>query len=624
MNEVDTMDLIDSSLLNSWKRSEQHAASMDKAKEAILEAHELKIIYDKHEQFIKRLHPAVEQLATTLKSSQSIVVLSDVSGILLNTVGDPSYLEETEKIYLQPGAQWSEDIHGTNSAGTIAIEKRPMAVVGTDHYLASHDNIYCVGSPIYNSKGKLTGVLNISGHATRYNPSLLHFIDIIARKIENNILFEEREDDMIISLQNELNPSFEALISIDNDKRITGMNRAAQEVLPIEGSSGVTIQLDELLVNADTLLDKSSSEMTFTIVNIKSQNYKKNFIASVLQRPSREIVSIPHFSKLTEKQKNKTVNKKQRIFPKMIGEDALFIHALNIAKKVAPTHYTISITGESGTGKDVLSHAIHQASDRYNKPFIALNCGGITKNLVESELFGYEPGSFTGAKREGHAGVFERANGGTLFLDEVAELPLHVQTTLLRVLQDFKVTRIGGNTPVKVDIRLITATHTDLWEKVQAGTFRDDLFYRLQGVHIELPPLRERTDRLQYAHYFLKEIKAELQLEAIRLEESANKLITTYDWPGNIRQLKSALREAAFFAGEGVIEAHHFPAYIVHSYRGNVKTPSLLQTMENKTIMRIVNKTEGNVSEAARILGIGRNTLYRKLARIRNDERDSK
>lgn len=611
------MNLIDSTLLNSWKRSERYAASIDKAKDAILESHELKIKKEKHAQFVKRLHPTVEQLGSSLKSSHSVVVISDMTGVLLNTVGDPSYLKDTEKIYLQPGSHWSEKIHGTNSAGTVVKEKRPIAVVGSDHYLSSHHQIFCVGSPIFDPLGQLQGVLNISGHEKGYNPSYLHFIDTVAREVENKMLLDTAQSEVVISLKNTSESPFEALIAVDQDAKITGVNRAAREMLPLDQYESVSIQLGELFIDANPLLDQAyATQLTFHIVHIQKNNDKKSFIASIVKNDFPKKHSILPIKKSTNQFLE---DKGQGGFSHIIGQDKTFLRALETAKKVAKTSYPISIIGESGTGKDLVSYAIHKASERSNQPFVALNCGGITDSLAESELFGYESGSFTGAKQSGHAGVFERANGGTLFLDEIAELPLDLQVSLLRVLQDFKVTRVGGSEPVEVDVRIITATHTDLWGKVQEGSFRDDLFYRLQGVQIELPPLRDRRDRLQYAHHFLKEITEELQTEKLTLTPSAQELITNYEWPGNIRQLKSALREASFLAEEGVIHFAHFPSYITQSTNQvRIKpTDSLLQDVENKTIIQTLKKTSGNISEAARILGVGRNTLYRKIERIR-------
>jgi len=543
-----------------------------------------------------------------------------MSGVILQTVGDSSFLQEVSKVYVHPGAYWSEEIHGTNTVGTIPEEKRPLAVLGTDHYLTTNQLYSCVGSPIFSPTGELKGVLNITGHSSnKHIPKMLNFVDIIARKIENNILMEHSKKQIVISLSNHKVSQFEALIAIDEEGLITGMNRSAREILLLDQLQSHSIHLSDLIPDGYQLINNLTvANSLYNIITIKKQDFEDRFVVSVLTN------SYPKKTFVNEKeslQNNsaKTNKKLSGHFSRLIGTDPDFIQALKNAESVAPTNYSISITGESGTGKDLLSYSIHQASKRKDKPFVALNCGGITKSLAESELFGYEAGAFTGAKHSGHAGVFERANGGTLFLDEIAELPLDIQASLLRVLQDFKVTRIGGVKATQLDLRLITATHTDLWKKVQEGTFREDLFYRLQGVQITIPPLRNRIDRLDYANYFLKEIEKELHVDSLQFSQCAEELILSYRWPGNVRQLKSALRESSFLARSGIIEASHFPTYITNSIDQNISTNSLLQDVENRTITQTLKRTNGNISETARILGISRNTLYRKLEIIRQN-----
>ncbi|WP_245553046.1 sigma 54-interacting transcriptional regulator [Brevibacillus massiliensis] len=222
-------------------------------------------------------------------------------------------------------------------------------------------------------------------------------------------------------------------------------------------------------------------------------------------------------------------------FYDIYGRDEKFQAAIRLAKRAAATDYTVMLSGESGTGKDIVSQAIHLASMRSNKPYVAINCGAIPKSLLESKLFVYEAGAFTGAKQSGQPGKIEQAHGGTLFLDEIAEMPPEMQVALLRVLQDFTVTRIGGIKPIQVDVRIITATHADLWKNVQEGKFRADLFYRLQGVQVTLPPLREREDRLELAKLLLKGIGSELDQGPLSLTTAAERLIERYPWPGNVR-----------------------------------------------------------------------------------------
>ena len=603
-------------LSQSWERSKRYNANLAKAKEAILQAHELKEYIEHQEDLLQLIRPMIDPFAYSLKSAGSIVAISNSSGLILESRGDPSFLQETEKIYLRNGADWSEEIRGTNSAGTVAIEKRPLAVIGKDHYLSSHHMLYCVGSPIFDPHGNLRAVLNSSGHEHLYHPSMLGMVDTIARNIEDRLLIQQRNPQMILSLSTQPSKHDEALLAVDQHGQIIGTNREARELLLLENIIDKAIYLEELFSNTEPLFQHQQTTTQSIPLHMKGSE-EKQLSASII------LNTIPPKIFVTDRSTNKkqipTMNQcSHDPFAHIYGEDELFNQALATARKAAQTPYTVMITGETGTGKEMVSQAIHEASPRSAKPFIALNCGGITKSLAESELFGYEGGAFTGAKRSGQPGVFEQADGGTLFLDEIAELPMDIQISLLRVLQDYHIMRIGGTTSIPVDVRIITATHTDLWEKVQNGTFRADLFYRLQGIHVHLPALRNRQDRLPFAKMILKQVEKELHKQTLSFSTNAEQFIEEYTWPGNVRQLMSAIREAAFSSTNHLIDVHSFPDYILTDAQQMKRTGSLLQDTENKLILQTMKQTGGNMTKTAQILGIGRNTLYRKLDRLKN------
>lgn len=608
--------LLSNYLLRSWERSKAHGASLEKAKDAFLQGSELQLHQEKIEELLTSIRPSMEQLATSLKSSNSAVIISNSSGILLENVGELPFLQEPEKIHVQKGACWAEQVRGTNSAGTVSVEEKSLAVIGREHYLTPHHNLYCAGSPIFKPTGEMEAVLNISGHSSVYHPSLLGMVDVIARNFENWRLIRQPKKQLVISLYPEQEKHYEALLAVDEHGEIIGLNREARRLLQIKNISNNTIYLQELFSNTNELLQGKGIPSPHLVQLQPKDNETKSLLSSVvLDSRSREFA----FSERKKVAKQFPVTKKSTstyTFDEIYGEDPTFQAALSTAKRAASTNYTVVITGESGTGKEMISQAIHQASSRSAKPFVALNCGGIPKSLAESELFGYEAGAYTGAKQSGQPGVFEQANGGTLFLDEIAELPMEIQITLLRVLQDFKVRRIGGLTPVQVDVRLITATHTNLWEKVKEGSFRADLFYRLQGVSVELPPLREREDRLQFARGLLFTTQKELHRQPLTFSPAAEQFILNYSWPGNVRQMSSAIREAVFSSTEDSIDVSSFPSYMLSSFQETETMGSLLQDAENKIIIETMNKTNGNITKAANILGIGRNTLYRKLGNL--------
>ena len=295
----------------------------------------------------------------------------------------------------------------------------------------------------------------------------------------------------------------------------------------------------------------------------------------------------------------------------------------NTIYKLAESPSTVLITGESGSGKELVAHSIHQYSHRNAYPLICVNCAAIPENLLESELFGYMGGAFTGAKRNGSMGKFEAANRGTLFLDEIGELPLFVQAKLLRVLQEKEITRIGGNSPIPIDVRVIAATNRNLEQLVRDGQFREDLYYRLNILNINVPPLRERKDDIPILinHFFNKLYKA--QGIKKNLSKSAENVLLNYDWPGNIRELSNIIERIYYMSDSNTIELHDIPSQIIQSHvttkikniSKNDSLDAMLAYLEKDIVLETLKKTNYNISKTAAQLQIPRSRLYRILER---------
>lgn len=581
-----------------------------------MESNEFKQLREQKEPFLREINPTIERLYAWVKSFSSTAIISDTSGYILERIGDPAFMKDTDKIHLFQGACWSETVRGTNAVGTVIIEKKPLAVVGQDHYLEANRYIYCAASPIFDPLGEQVAVLDISGYYNIYHPSILAMVDVIARKVEDWILIHDSNKQLVISLHPQQKRGQGALLRVNEEGVITGANREARDLFELDQLLLNAVKLSEFLTGVESLLQRPGNHPNSdvsAVYNRKDDNNK--WFASVLvdKRPLSVAFTQDRKTSLPSVRRSSV----KYTFADIYGNDPDFLSVLELAKRAAKTDYNILVTGESGTGKEMVSQAIHHVSNRSDKPFVALNCGAIARTLMESELFGYEAGAFTGAKQSGHPGKIELAHGGTLFLDEIAEMPLEMQVSLLRVLQEKTVIRVGGIKPIQVDVRIIAATHKDLWEEVQAGRFRADLFYRLQGIHLVLPPLRDRKDRLDLAAHLLRAVVKELGSPMLSFSEEATKLINQYSWPGNVRELLGSLRQAAFLATDGIIDIRHFPAYILKNRAPYAETASAsLEQLEHETILRILNTTDGNISQAARMLGIGRNTLYRKLKKL--------
>jgi len=329
-----------------------------------------------------------------------------------------------------------------------------------------------------------------------------------------------------------------------------------------------------------------------------------------------EITIIIHELKKSKKFSGKILNGQAiYTFEQVIGKNEKFMKIVAYAKKIADSKSTVLITGESGTGKEVFAQAIHNYSIRNDDPFIAVNCGAIPRTLIESELFGYEDGAFTGAKKGGSVGKFEIAEGGTVFLDEIGEMPIDMQVKLLRVIEAGVITRIGSSIEIPIDVRIIAATNRNLKNEVESGNFRKDLYYRLNVLPIYLPPLREHSEDIpEFINYYMEKISKKLNKQGVNISNEYMKYLIDYDWPGNVRELENVI-ELMINSEEIVID---FDNRMDEAQKiiVNLNTNVSLELMEKQHIIKVLQDVKGNMTLAANILEIGRNTLYRKIEKF--------
>ncbi|WP_432663171.1 sigma 54-interacting transcriptional regulator [Wukongibacter baidiensis] len=307
-------------------------------------------------------------------------------------------------------------------------------------------------------------------------------------------------------------------------------------------------------------------------------------------------------------------------FENFIGSSKVFQESIELAKRFAESDKNILILGESGTGKELFAQAIHNYSKRRNGPFVAINCANFPKDLFDSELFGYDEGAFTGARKGGKVGKFELASGGTLFLDEIGEMPIHLQAKLLRVLEDKSITRIGSNKKIDVNVRIIAATNRNLEDMVKSNNFRRDLYYRLKVLYLKLPPLKEReNDVIELSNYFIDRFSKEDYRNIKGIDKEAKKLLLSYDWPGNIRELENIIELSLFMCdGEYINREQLLRAGLQcqdDTFSEKINTPKKLSDINKELILKTLEETKGNKRKAAEILGISRNTIYRTLKR---------
>jgi transcriptional regulator of acetoin/glycerol metabolism len=562
---------------------------------------------------ITQARPVMDYIYSQIRDSGCVMLLSDEDGYLLESAGDKDFCSRAAQVALAPGACWAEDARGTNAVGTALVEGRPVVVNGAEHYLRHNSFLACAAAPLIEPGGKLLGVIDISCDARRYHPHTFGLVRAAAQMIENRI-FEItflRQIKLRFHLSSAcLGTVMEGALALSEDGRLLGANRYGFDLLGLgQADIGKRDISDMFGLPLRDLIDLDRHGQGRPVA-LRTPKGETIFITV-------EQVRLPHPPTLTAT----PAAPKADALDELDTGDARLGKAIGQLRRVLGRPVPILLQGETGVGKDVFARAIHASSPRANKPFVAVNCAAIPETLIESELFGHAPGAFTGARREGAPGRIREAHGGTLFLDEIGDMPVQMQTRLLRVLEDRHVTPIGGK-PVPVDFLLISATHCDLKARIASQKFRADLYYRLNGLAVCLPAARERTDLPALIERILtREAKARGGAETkLRLSDELAAAFSRYHWPGNLRQLAGMLRTACLMLDdhEHLIRMHHLSeeALAELSAKPAAPQPEASTTLRAHSDARIANavlEAGGNIALAARNLGISRNTLYRRL-----------
>ncbi|AMO39057.1 sigma-54-dependent Fis family transcriptional regulator [Thauera humireducens] len=635
-------------VMRSWQRcrknglDERDMRRVDNATRS-----EFSMARERNGRLLSHASGVMEHLYEQIRSSGSLVVLSDAQGMILHAIGDPGFVDSASRVALQPGADWSEEHRGTNAVGSALIERSPVEIFGGEHYLQRNSILTCSAAPIFDPCGQMLGVLDISGDHRAYQPHTLGLARVGAGLLERRLFEADHARHILIAFHDRpegVGGLQEGLLAVSGEGEIMGADRLARALLGIDErpctSLGGFANLFRTALG--TMLDRAARSPE-ALLELELRNGAVVFArarASMAFHLSRSPLSSPArgtASRAATRARSAAVAAEGRITLEHLATgDAALQLALDRAGKVIGRNIPLLIQGESGVGKELLAQACHNSGPRASGPFVALNCAAIPENLIESELFGYVGGAFTGARREGAVGRIQQAHGGTLFLDEIGDMPLSMQARLLRVLQERRVVPIGASEAIPVDIALVCATHRVLSESVKAGSFREDLYYRVNGLTVYLPPLRERSDIRCIVERLIDEDLDGRAPGSVTVSEEVMHFFERYAWPGNIRQLQNVLRVALALLDdhEDVILSRHLPEEIFSSEAGAteglpapVRAPVAiaahaartrgrrLKDVQEDTILRVLAEYDGNVSAAARALGIARNTLYRKLGR---------
>ncbi|WP_458413964.1 sigma-54-dependent Fis family transcriptional regulator [Schinkia sp. CFF1] len=613
-------------ILNSWKRRQESGVNPGQMQtEAALTEDQMRQITEQSELY-QIAKPIIDDLFYKMRGTGYLVTLADQKGRIIYIKGDVFILHEAEKMNFAQGFDWSEKAAGTNAIGTSMITKSPLQIFSAEHFCKGCHPWTCSSAPITHPFTKeIIGAIDFTGPWNNAQPHTLAIAVSVARVIEQQLeqVYQNVNNHLMETYFNAINKwKANPVIVVNNAlvvvKASEHFNRDFN--LPQLTNLKMIPEFQDLIAELEMLGNMpnyhfSAAQLTvleFPVLEVKRILFAGFTAGFVIVLKDNQ----PSYSSAKILQEGP--------WKEVVGKSESFQSVLHKCYKAAPANVPILLLGESGTGKEKIAQTIHKASQRANQPFLAINCGAIQKELIGSELFGYESGTFTGAAKEGKKGKFEEANGGTLFLDEIGEMPLDLQVHLLRVLQEKEVTRLGGSKPIPINVRIIAATHKDLYNQCKKGHFREDLFFRLNVVSVNIPPLRERNeDFTMLTEYFLKQFASKYEKNILSLSNETMNYFLEYTWPGNIRELQNALEHAVIFTNSAVIHLTDLPDYLLDNKLSNVEAGkkhahfTMIENEERKILLQLLESYSWNLSAVAKNMNIARSTLYRKLKKYK-------
>ncbi|MEW8663011.1 MAG: sigma-54-dependent Fis family transcriptional regulator [Candidatus Thiodiazotropha sp.] len=617
---------IDDLTLRSWRRCrDEHGLDPGMSPDpVIINRDDLRERLNRYERMLDIARVEMTDLYQQLAGSGHAIMLTDKDGILLNFIGDPQFTDAAAHAGMQLGAVWSESVQGTNGMGTCLVEQKPLVIHKQSHFFSRNASLTCSAAPIFDPHGEILAVLDASSESKMAQQHTMVLLNMSAQVIENRVFFCAMKEAFVLRFHSRsefIGTLGEGAIAFDTDGKILAINRSAMFQLNLESPLQIVGHpINQLFTTSFSSLLKNVHSPAFPI---RESQHGRRFFAT-LQAPEKSCRPsvVPPWAEKSDigrRDDNDYLGSTDSLDALHFDEPRMKRN-VKTAVKLVERDVPCMLFGETGTGKEMFARALHTASSRHQKPFVAVNCASLPESLIESELFGYRPGAFTGASREGNRGKIVQADGGTLFLDEIGDMPLHLQARLLRVLEEREVTPLGGEKPIKVSIKLISATHHNIKNMVEDGDFREDLYYRLHGVSLTMPPLRERIDKLQLIKH-IGQLEAETAAE-LNWEPEALKLLENFPWPGNIRQLRNVLRTTTALCEENVVTINDLPEEIRNTVyddefpEGPEINLNALAIAERDALLSELEEMHWNISRVAKKLGLSRNTLYRRMKRF--------
>ncbi|MBQ8062837.1 MAG: sigma 54-interacting transcriptional regulator [Clostridia bacterium] len=615
-------DIVRPEVAESWKRCRQ--IGMEDSWEAAdqFSDEEIDEAILKNAYFIKSAVPIMEESlshAVDLKEVPLVMYITDACGMILALKCANAFTETVmDLLGMKVGARWTEESIGTNAVSLAIQYNKNFVTTAYEHFQMAHEFVNCISALIHDNDGNIIGTLTISYLRSYYNPMLTSFMFSVAAQIEKTMMMARDRGAMTYVMNN----ADYGILVLDSVGNILQANVKFCKMIHVSDPDVSTLQVTKLLKDLDWEKILSAGKLHTTIgetfllyrdvckrvqvdIYLVDLEGKKDGFVLIL----RDVVDIISLSQ-------KYITKQSLFhFEDIVTGDPIMESIIEQCKQIADKDCAVLIEGESGTGKELLAESIHNYSSRAQGPFIAVNCAALPPSLVESELFGYEKGTFTDALNTGKAGKFEQANGGTIFLDEIGELSLDIQAKLLRVLDNQRITRIGGNTEKKLDIRVIAATNRDLYDMIQEKSFREDLYYRLCVFGVHLPSLNEREGDIPLlVDYFLGKLGLDNRGVRKKMAQESMDILEEHHWNGNIRELQNAVSRAYYLCDKTIITPDFLPKRVLEGRpESKPKLPDRLKQHEKDMILSALMNNNWNVTRAAKQLNISRATIYRKM-----------
>ncbi|WP_446899669.1 sigma-54-dependent Fis family transcriptional regulator [Clostridium sp. LBM24168] len=615
--------VVRSDIANSWRRCKNYNVDPMGGKGKETDKANFQNIIDRNRDLISVAHSTMENLYKVVAGSGFVIMLVDKDGYVIDVIGDNEIMKRADELNFVKGFLWTEKSVGTNAIGTALYLNKPIQTIGAEHYGINQHSWTCSASPIHDKLGNIIGCINMSGNYYNAHSHTLGIVTVASQAIETQ--FQLTISNKLMSMT--LDSLSEGMMVIDNNFKITRINNMSERVLNMDNSilgrdiksiiSNVDFQ--NILDNPDRFYNNITcnfsinGNITKCIINASSIKMNNKAVGIVITFRESQ-----YYHKLVGKVIGYSAN---YTFEDIITDDENMKKIIELAKIAAKSDCNILIEGESGTGKELIAQSIHNYSNRKNGPFVAVNCSSIPRELVESELFGYEKGAFTGASKNGNPGKFELANDGTIFLDEIGELPIDIQSKLLRILDNNKVARVGGNYEKQLNVRVIVATNRILMDEIKNKTFRADLYYRLNVMNIRTIPLRKRKGDIELLiRYFVDKLNSKNPSQHKTVGNAYIERLKENIWIGNVRELRNIverdyyLSDKKIFSSDYLIEDRQsFDSNEKEKLQNTIFEIVPIQVIEKNSIKDALEKCHGNMLKTAKFLNISRSTLYRKI-----------